>query len=147
MAGVWRASAELERRVAADGAKSPGRVFGRTSRMAGKKKGEYLFAAGEERMTGLRWGRWAETRMTQAINQVDGQDGGTLLRAALGPGGGRYGRVWEYDGRACKTEKRACTGWYFATWGGSAPGAAVWPAVEVAPMYSAAHCGESTRLL
>lgn len=42
--------------------------------------------------------------MTQSINQVDGQDG-TLLRAALEPGGGRYGRVWEYDGRACKNEK------------------------------------------
>lgn len=39
------------------------------------------------------------------------------------------------------------TGWYLGTWGGSAPGAADWPAVEVAPMYSAAHCGESTRLL
>lgn len=37
MAGVWRASAELERRVAADGARSLGRVFGHTSRMADKK--------------------------------------------------------------------------------------------------------------
>lgn len=95
-------SAELERRVAADGARTQGRVFGcglAQSRMA-EKKGEYSFRAGEERMTGLRWGRWAETRMTQSINQVGGQDGGTLLRAALEPGGGRYGRVWEYDGRA-----------------------------------------------
>lgn len=66
----------------------------------GRGKGEYSLRAGEERMTGLRWGRWAETRMTQSINQVDGQDGGTLLRAALEPGAGRHGRVWEYDGRA-----------------------------------------------
>lgn len=70
----------------------------------GRGKGEYSLRAGEERMTGLRWGRWAETRMTQSINQVDGQDGGTLLRAALEPGAGRHGRVWEYDGRACKTK-------------------------------------------
>lgn len=46
-----------------------------------------------------------------------------------------------------KTKKTGSTGWYLGTWGGSAPGAAVWPAVEVAPMYSATHYGESTRLL
>lgn len=47
MAGVWQASAELERRVAADGARSLGRVFGRTSRMAKKKKVNICFQPGK----------------------------------------------------------------------------------------------------
>lgn len=58
-------------------------------------------------MTGQRWGlcwdverKQVRKRMTQSIGLA--KMVGLCFRAALAPAGGRYGRVWEYDGRGKK---------------------------------------------